>query len=456
MQEVVVSKRTTLFYGDEEIDWDDVFAPVTSLAIAVLRWRQVDPFQSLQRAWSLVALRNQFAATTAMKQACDWPEPPLQQFSSFLLKSVGHSCKDERDRIYALASLCPAQQSQLIITPDYTKSVEDVYTDFDVQYIQAEGLDLVYLAGLNQRSNPKFAPGDNDVLLPRLPSWIPEYRPSEGHPSWYPWDTNVFSSCLCTGPKAEIFRTPAAMLTVSAHTVDRFSLSIAFGDSSQQDLTGEDVTTISRLESVRKGSTCIELWKELKILKTMLLSFFPDGKYITGEDIRAVIVRTVLADAADPDVAKLVNVQCGSDANEEDLIRVWDVYETWDCKEAVSNMTQLAEMVRVNNHGNRLEMPDEIEENSLTILYFVCAAQYVLERTQVFFTRGGYIGLAPGLGRSGDVVLQIPGMKVPFLARRVPIEKSGNSVMLIGQCYVHGIMYGENLSEVSMETCSIF
>ncbi|PLB39822.1 uncharacterized protein BDW47DRAFT_102483 [Aspergillus candidus] len=62
---------------------------------------------------------------------------------------------------------------------------------------------------------------------------------------------------------------------------------------------------------------------------------------------------------------------------------------------------------------------------------------------RVLRTRNGYIGLAPPGAQKGDQVVLLEGGRVPYLLRKVDDE----SYKLVGECYVHGIMYGEAFDE---------
>lgn len=52
-------------------------------------------------------------------------------------------------------------------------------------------------------------------------------------------------------------------------------------------------------------------------------------------------------------------------------------------------------------------------------------------------TKDGYYVLGPKLMMPGDVICIFQGAKVPFCLRR-----SGTKYLLIGECYMHGVMDG--------------
>jgi hypothetical protein len=54
----------------------------------------------------------------------------------------------------------------------------------------------------------------------------------------------------------------------------------------------------------------------------------------------------------------------------------------------------------------------------------------------------GYIGIGDVMLESGDLVCILFGGNVPFILREVK-----GKYQFIGECYVHGIMWGEALRE---------
>jgi len=55
-------------------------------------------------------------------------------------------------------------------------------------------------------------------------------------------------------------------------------------------------------------------------------------------------------------------------------------------------------------------------------------------------TKKGYYVLGPAVMREGDVVAVLYGGKMPFVLR-----PWGRDFLLVGECYVHGLMKGEAL-----------
>ena len=73
--------------------------------------------------------------------------------------------------------------------------------------------------------------------------------------------------------------------------------------------------------------------------------------------------------------------------------------------------------------------------------YQSCMAE-VCHQRKFFITRAGFFGLGPGIMESGDTVCVILGMDVPSIVRR----KQGHRFQYIGECYVNGLMNGQATS----------
>jgi len=59
-----------------------------------------------------------------------------------------------------------------------------------------------------------------------------------------------------------------------------------------------------------------------------------------------------------------------------------------------------------------------------------------------FLSQKGYFGLVPDTAAVGDVVVVFEGAKFPYVLRKCEDEVE-EKYTLVGEAYVHGIMYGE-------------
>jgi hypothetical protein len=76
----------------------------------------------------------------------------------------------------------------------------------------------------------------------------------------------------------------------------------------------------------------------------------------------------------------------------------------------------------------------------------VVSLEPVHENRRMFKTEKGYIGLGPGDMRAGDHIALFTGGSMPLIMR-----SKGTKLELVGDCYFHGIMYGERYREDQCE-----
>jgi hypothetical protein len=69
----------------------------------------------------------------------------------------------------------------------------------------------------------------------------------------------------------------------------------------------------------------------------------------------------------------------------------------------------------------------------------------IIRDTDIFISREGHLVLGPKVTKVGDVICIFQGGPVPFVLRQL----GGDEYLLVGECYVHGIMDGEAISNVS-------
>jgi len=76
--------------------------------------------------------------------------------------------------------------------------------------------------------------------------------------------------------------------------------------------------------------------------------------------------------------------------------------------------------------------------------YWTTAAAFAKRLSNArFCMSGSYVGFVPHDAQVGDLICLFYRGAVPFVVREVPLTDS--EYELIGECYIHGIMYGEAL-----------
>jgi hypothetical protein len=97
-----------------------------------------------------------------------------------------------------------------------------------------------------------------------------------------------------------------------------------------------------------------------------------------------------------------------------------------------------------------------IKHRKQSYSYWLTAAALFerLGNGRFFVTKRGYIGIAPNRAHIGDQIYIVHGASVPFVLRPAKHPGFVSAYTLIGETYVHGIMYGEALAfdNVSRDT----
>lgn len=110
------------------------------------------------------------------------------------------------------------------------------------------------------------------------------------------------------------------------------------------------------------------------------------------------------------------------------MVRATSDYErrVWSFKEAINGL--IDDDLNIENY-NILEN-EEIEG---------CMMKMTINR-RFCLTLNGRIGWVPRAAQTGDIISLMRGSPVPVVIRP---SQQGKSYLMIGQCYIHGIMDGE-------------
>lgn len=154
IQEIAHASRKTIFCGDDELSWDAFCFFLRGQGSGITHRSQAVPAIHRQH---LVAVRH--APAVALTQlAVD--RTLLTQLVQFRYASQ----TDPRDKIYAFSTLT----NDLGIFPDYTKSVQEVYTNATVAHIQRyRSLNIICQS---YHGEPRLD----------LPTWVPDWTMQSG------------------------------------------------------------------------------------------------------------------------------------------------------------------------------------------------------------------------------------------------------------------------------------
>jgi hypothetical protein len=364
--------------------------------------------------------RVQMEARASTEQASTLRVLPYFVMVDQANKGESRDCTDDRDRLYALLSLRPKQtpsEPEHEFTPKYTLSVEEVYTDFARCALRAGALEILDFGGLwfrkpIQELTSSISAGLNSNL--DLPSWAPEFRLSQlgfvkefrdktGHHPDMPWVCVESRDFYGT---RNLFLKDCIEMPIEGK---RIRMKGAIIDKVVKARFGARTRSVE-LDPVSPWVVrCNLLYNERAVSRR----YQP-----TGESISKAFVRTIVADGPlDINVnSRASNIYNSSYINQpdfEDLLRRFSIQ---------------------NISGRSDNKMEEIIAYGITLrhIFLLCA---------FFVTENALMGLGPHDAMAGDVVVYFNGMRWPFLLRPVP---GTDDFQLVGQCYLHGYMRGEN------------
>jgi hypothetical protein len=427
VQEAVLATRLTLCRGPKSLSWEDFERAMILLHTRreSLRLTVPDAESFLKHAWNLVVVRRHYYSSPERK------ENERFDFTYYIHQLRRRSCKDDRDRIYALKSLLP-EQSDLAITPDYEKTVVQVFTDLALQQLQHGHVEILYQAGLCHDIAAIF-----QGLLPPsfhapepVPTWVPDYRKNTTYLGWEPHfgdessflpDTNIPSTFAISPDNPRMITTQCTLLD----TVGCFFPLPTIHNTS---LRANHPKLFFHIREFLK-----ELFKDYT-------TAYPSQLYPNGEAPSTAFANALLGGGTSPSYKR--TFRRGKNDEVASPLHVWQEYQE-HCISEEGKLYQ--EMIREINytgstarHVNGISEEWYVSTKGSGLAWELTHYLKVVFRYHGFFaTKKGYVGLAPlGTQTDTDVLVFIDGLKVPFVLRK----GEGDTWKVVGPCYVHGMM----------------
>ncbi|PTB63800.1 HET-domain-containing protein [Trichoderma citrinoviride] len=411
VQEIGTTAPATLYWGDVEMDWDTL-----SFVAGILNER----YHHLRTRFfigtsNIRYLRQRFVEPA---EAHDSQFHNRGTFAYELHRARHLLAQDPRDHVYAFLghfSLTKGGSKELRgLVADYSKSVEEVYLDVAVRGLRGAD-DLIMLSATHHSrpNNRRRAPGNERHL--DLPSWVPDWRDLPMHILGSPAVPHRASGD--TRPELTIDEEARVLHIrgVRVDVVERHSWTI-YGTAFQvrQDDQGSNRKND---QYVSRTHPMEVLWKQICGFQTFTLS------------------RDYSRSAFFALIQTLTNACTGMDRS-----RPYSSVSPneWLASGAAYLQTPISPSIHaLSLTGDPFKWSHE--------------ATLITRYRRFAVTRGGYFVLGPDALQEGDVVVLLRGGKTPFLLREVHDDDdgtasgggSGGGWVLVGECYVHGLMDGE-------------
>jgi Heterokaryon incompatibility protein (HET) len=401
IQELAACSNSVVQCGGKQYQWEHLMLSIMFL------------FQMTQ-VWRL-RLSEVMALNCARQHVIDKVPNELLRLA---LRHRQSEATRAQDKIFALYGLSNDADA-LGMEPNYRIEVDQLYKNFAIAVLERDrGLDLF-----------AFSKSLDNANQSHLPSWIPDWRRSD-------------STVACTIRRLESIKPPdldwqAARDTVTQPTYSRDRNSIRLeGIILGAVAETSTIYPIFTLKPKAASATAsyreicdiirgLENWEKVAQLRS-------NHTYITGESKEDAFWQTLIAGHSIP--GPFEGIQAEWKAWRKGLSRsslpLMIDADSSKAKAALAitglkfktvAKTLKATVASPNVRGRLFGMWTEVAINRRMIR-----------------TKGGHIGLAPGLTREGDIVAILQGGKMPLVLR-----PKGSSYELIGECYVHGVMHGE-------------
>lgn len=326
---------------------------------------------------------------------------------SIELLAIGMASKvtDPRDKIYALLGL-----GKFGIKADYSKSVEEVYISYAVNYIsQILPRELTFCSS-KFMTDPVYS-----QFVAKLLVWTHSTENSLVVPSWVPdWSRVSITSLIGQIPA---FTQPTGVkVPENSENEDKYGRTeISILPNHSLRLSGKLCDTISHI-----GTLHIDLRTDSKphILYTDIANWYAEtgvlvshssSTYPTGIPWQEAYRRTLALD----------NLGLGAGRPNPSAVHLQSTHgalRQWNSSSSITKFMAGGEKNEAAFWHDALK---------------ICGRSF-------FLTPKGYMGLAPYGSGKGDRIGTLLGIKTPFVLREVE-----GGYQLIGACYVQGIMDGE-------------
>lgn len=350
---------------------------------------------------------------------------------------------DPRDQVYALLSLVNSWGGERSMYVDYSVEMKTLYHVTAERTINADK-SLLVLAGTMAKKEGRNV----------LPTWVPDWttQPSSRFESERLQRIGLFkASNGAKMPELPVRVLWGSFLRLHGNCVD-------------------EVTNVSEVmtygdRNLNKSCDTFASWYNFVTLDGPMTA-----QYVTGRKTRmGAYWRTLCMDTARRNTGKNASYRQGYEYQRCAPDYVQKSLDLWIDTALLPHPITTGETQHQNttpspdddwkvtqsNHPSRddrwVEPPkhDDGTLNYVEVDFAICSATM---HRRIFVTRQGYLGLGPPEIQNGDLVYIFAGGHVPFIVRRVQDRmilggEAGKSFELVGDCYVHGIMDGESMSQ---------
>ena len=393
IQEVVLSRKIQLMYGEKCISWSDL----SLFSICMVKHdliQYLDSDGSAREQSGCLRIRE----IDGMKGYND-TFPNQSNLQSVLVEGRGAEATDLRDKVFAVMGM-----SSTIINPDYTKGMFDVYAEAARSMLSVD--DLMNMLCCVDHTNP-----------------------AADHPSWIPdWSVARQTTSLGYRGKAHgVYAAAEDSKLLSKATPDGGSI-VIFG------MLFDTVSNISALvdPSLKDLIQCDSHTGEF-VTRSMHLATTHCQPYPSASGLFDAFWHTLVAGKDDSGTIKAPS----------EFAEIFALLIDCATGSSPSMPDQPTPTRKLTLENLRHRRPGR------TYRQMQVAFEAAVRGRRFGTTAKQYMGLFPRGTRDGDRICVFAGGHVPFVVREQ--QTSSSRYQLVGECYVHGIMKGEAMQMTDLE-----
>lgn len=456
LQELVLAREVVFFSGRFTITYEDFSR---AMAVVTMLFTQItlnayDDVESLQalfgsgidfgRIKGTLQIREQRLFTdrlraneelTPLEKAYlkHYREIPLAVYCVTLNQ---YKCHDARDRVYGMLGLA---QNGLHMSPDYNNSPEQIFKDMALTSLVSGDLSVLHHGGI---------PWVNEAIkMPRMPTFAADLENlNSAHPHLGGIGTPRYHAASQVVPRVNLVTSGSTKLpSICGRVISTVDDTTYIGqkDTFLADYTDQDVSKFPPQFTIALGALhdVYDFCKELSLKKGTV--------YAEGFDL--AFARTIVLDNVIPEVSWLAN----RGIVKEDLLHFLRIHKMVYNRPAVRHMKYMLldderQVLLENTYKDGKPLTEEhLEATMQQLRAYHNVVRGILSRRTVFVTPQGHVGLGPNSMLKSDIVAVFEGGETPFILRPVKTTTAvqGSAYHVVGECYLHGWMNGEALSD---------
>ena len=389
IQELVLASRVRVICGTWDLSWGDIFIALETC----LKRISTQPLSHLPLRHFITSTNPAYALGTTRRMLRNVKLSRDFCLLNLLEKFAHTDATQEHDKLFALLGIS-LDAADEVFNPDYSSTLETVVRRYANEFVlRGNAMELLYKSGASKSYD--------------FCSWIPKWTGREHRKTISTWHgaRGRFCTSGTTAPQTRSLPNSPNKLEVIGVRFD----------------------SISRLCPTTTNEK--DIISVVNILYGMIDKACVKG-YPTGEQAKDLKLKVPIGNALTP---------CSDDMApfDIDIIQVQEGNKVFNWAKGFSPIGSVQDLV------NFLHKPQDNRQEGWK--YWTTAATFAqrLSNGRFCITKRGYVGMVPYEAKIGDEICLFHGGAVPFVLRKGSLQGSQNR--LIGESYIHGVMYGEAL-----------